>query len=117
MTYELVIEADCNDGDTVSRTTVIDDADLQRFKPVFDAIVAKTKELKVGPRRGHNFWTFDFTRGGREIEYNEMYASVGAELIEEFYECFVPHGVEPNYGIHTIESIVYYPKPVKTVIL
>lgn len=116
MMYELVVTADYNDADYVTMTESISEEELIRFKPVFDAIVAKTQELKT-TRQYHNFWTFRFTRGERELPYNKMYSHLDHDLLEEFMERFVPRGGDSDYGIHTIDSIVYYPEPQKTVIL
>jgi hypothetical protein len=114
MTYEIVITGDYNDADYDVETNSITEEELVRFKPVFDAIVAKTAEVEKG-RGTHNFWTFGPRRG--QQRYTEMYAELDQELLEEFCERFVPRGGDSEYGIHTIDSIVYYPVPEKTVIL
>jgi hypothetical protein len=114
MIYEIVITGDYNDANYDVETHPITEEELVRFKPVFDAIVAKTAELK-NIRGVHNFWTLARRRG--QPTYTEMYAELDQELLCEFCERFVPRGGDSDYGIHTIESIVYYPMPEKTVIL
>ena len=96
--FELVIEADTNDADYVTRTTTVIQAEIDELKPIFDIIKSK-----------HGKWeTGDI--GDSSEEYKDLLTPQQIDWICDL----VPHG---EYGIHTIESVVYYPLPVKTTLL
>ena len=102
MIYEIVITADTNDGDYVTKTSDITSEGLKRFTPLISEIAKRVNN--------HNWVTSEY--GDDEDKPENMYSQF-AELVEEFGE-FVPHGED---GVHTIESIVYYEKPTKIVLL
>ena len=102
MIYEIVITADTNDGDYVTKISDITSEDLKRFTPLISEIAKRVNN--------HNWVTSEY--GDDEDRPENMYSQF-AELVEEFRE-FVPHGED---GVHTIESIVYYEKPTKIVLL
>jgi len=104
--YEIVVTADTNDADYIVETSVITEEELEKFKPVFDAINKFNTDL--GNKWGHNWPMHDRTDETLET----IYPDVDPELLSWFDECFVPHSGE--CGVHTIESIVYYEIPVKT---
>jgi len=101
MIYEIVIVADTNDADYVTKISDITPGELERFTPLI-AEIAKVK---------HYNW--DTSAYGDDEDKPEIMYSQFAELVEEFGE-FVPHG---EHGVHTIKSIVYYEKPTKIVLL
>jgi len=101
MIYEIVIVADTNDADYITKISDITPDELERFRPLI-AEIAKVKH--------HNWDTSVY--GDDEDRPEIMYSQFDA-LVEEFGE-FVPHGED---GVHTIESIVYYEKPTKIVLL
>lgn len=102
MIYEIVITADTNDGDYVTKISDITSEDLKRFTPLISEIAKRVNN--------HNWVTSEY--GDDEDRPENMYSQF-AESVEEFGE-FVPHGED---GVHTIESIVYYEKPTKIVLL
>jgi hypothetical protein len=102
MIYEIVITADTNDADYITKISAITPDELERFTPLIAEIAKKAK---------HYNW--DTSVYGDDEDKPEIMYSQFAALVEEFEE-FVPHG---EYGVHTIESIVYYEKPAKIVLL
>ncbi len=94
--YELVIEADTNDGDYVTSTNEITAEQVEELKPILAAVKAN---------KGHNWATGDIGDSSKEYE------GILTEDQIEWFNDLVPHG---EYGIHTIESVVYYPLPEKT---
>jgi DNA polymerase III alpha subunit (gram-positive type) len=102
MIYEIVITADTNDADYITKISAITPDELERFTPLIAEIAKKVK---------HYNW--ETSENGDDEDKPEIMYSQFAELVEEFGE-FVPHG---EHGVHTIESIVYYEKPTKIVLL
>jgi len=102
MIYEIVITADTNDADYITKISDITPDELERFTPLIAEIAKKAK---------HYNW--DTTEYGDDEDKPEIMYSQFAALMEEFGE-FVPHG---EHGVHTIKSIVYYEKPAKIVLL
>ena len=102
MIYEIVIVADTNDADYITKISDITPGKLERFTPLIAEIAKKVK---------HYNW--DTSAYGDDEDKPEIMYSQFAELVEEFGD-FVPHG---EGGVHTIESIVYYEKPTKIVLL
>lgn len=84
--FYLLIEADTNDGDIVTKFETVGDEEFKLFKPIIDAI-----------RKNHG-----------KYETGEMIDKHDAEKLyghlEYFgqFQNFVPNG---DYGIHTIDSI------------
>jgi hypothetical protein len=101
MIYEIVITADTNDADYITKISAITPDELERFTPLI-AEIAKV-----------NHYNWDTSVYGDDEDKPEIMYSQFAELVEEFGE-FVPHG---EHGVHTIKSIVYYEKPTKIVLL
>jgi hypothetical protein len=102
MIYEIVIVADTNDADYITKISNITPGELERFTPLIAEIAKKVK---------HYNW--DTSVYGDDEDRPEIMYSQFADLVEEFGE-FVPNG---EGGVHTIESIVYYEKPAKIVLL
>ena len=107
MIYEIVITGDTNDADYTTRTEDITQEQIDRFMPLIKAIKKKKGKWPIS----------EYADGSPE----ELYPKFAGEprededdeptgLIGEFME-FVP------WDIHSIESIVYYEKPTKTVLL
>lgn len=116
MIYEIVITGDTNDADYVTRTNDITQEQLDHFMPLIEAI----KTYTVANGYGENWPISQYSDGSPEGLYPQ-FADDGSELdneddcnidslIDEFRE-FVP------WSIHSITSVVYYEKPVKTVLL
>lgn len=105
MNKYILIEADTNDGDYISKLTEIYDEELELIKPVIQAI----KEFKpyIGNKPDywnslfrHNYPTSDCCRKnlGEKTTF-EMYGHLeGFDLFGEL----IPY---EEYGIHTIKSI------------
>lgn len=102
--YEIVVVGDENDADYITAIHDITMKDIERFKPLIAAIAAHGEY--------HN-WQNNYDRRNRDDYFRKLYAAFGEELISEF-DGYCPGG---EYGIHTIESIVYYEKPTKIILL
>jgi hypothetical protein len=99
--YELVIKADTNDGDYVTSTTAVSEETIEKLKPIVEAIKAKG--------RRHNWPRHEY--GDSNVE--TLYPELTRDQIELFDD-LRPYG---EHGIHTIESVVYYLIPDKTILL
>ena len=102
----LVVVADQNDADFVTRIIPITLEQLIKIMPVIQAI----KEFEPYEAEGMN-WTHNHNWPSGEYlprtdlgeKYpHEIYPQVDQKLIEFFSDEYVPYG---QYGIHTIESI------------
>ena len=94
--FELVIVADENDGDYVTEISKITPQELERLIP----LVEKVKD---------NFGAWP---NGEQGDANEIYDWPEEDI--EFFGRFVPYG---QYGISGLESVEYYPLPVKVRLL
>lgn len=93
--YELVIVADENDADYVTEISTVTMDDINRL----DNIIQKLKDDPA-------WYTGD--RSADE-DFDEAYHGLSKEDFN-FFDRLVPYS---EYGIHTIESINYYPLPEK----
>lgn len=85
----LVIKADTNDGDYITRITKVEDTFLEKYKELIKGI----KNCKFA----HNWPSSEYEDDTVETLYSEF----DLDLVENF-AYYVPHG---EYGVHTIESI------------
>ena len=95
----IIIKADTNDGDYVTEVSLITDEQIEKIRPVIEAI----KSFVPSKEHGHNWPTGEmaYYEGTPEIIYQDK---LGRHLINLFND-FVPEG-DPNYpGIYTIESV------------
>lgn len=108
----LVVTADTNDADYVTNVAEITDEQIEKFKPVFEAIKnfkpyfgyyesgRKTSEHK------YNFQTHNWNGEHGEKSAQELYEHLtGEESWDEFVYYFVPKNPDNINGIHTIKSI------------
>ena len=102
---ELCVTADTNDADYITRIEDITEEELEELMPLFDAI---NKFDAVNNQFKHSWPRSEYTR---DESPEKNYPDIPKETIALFEECFCPYG---EYGIHTIEEILVYPKPVKT---
>lgn len=95
----IVIKADMNDADYVTKMSIISDMQIEKIKPLVEAI----KNFKPSSEHDYNWPTGEISYKDDNIEV--IYGNkIDSDLIHSFNE-FVPEG-DPNYpGIHTIESI------------
>ena len=111
MKYELVITADTNDADYATSTNTVTQETIDKLSPIIKAI----KDRNATTRRGSGQYNW---RIGEYATKNEgpdvVYDGILTEDQIEFFSDLVPHG---EYGIHTIESIEYYPLPMKIKLL
>lgn len=93
MIYEVVVVADENDGDYVTRVSTLKQNQLPMLV-----------ELSQRIKNNHSVW--------QTGEIGDPYKDYPDWTEEEigFMEGLVPWG---QYGVHTIESIEYYPIPEK----
>lgn len=93
--YNLVVKADMNDADYITKITKISSEELEKFRPIFKAI----KEYSGD----YNWPTFDHHRNPTKTYKGK----VSEELIEEFEEeGYIPYG---ENGVHTIVSVELFP--------
>lgn len=102
--FELSVTADTNDADYVTSTQTVSQNQIDGMLPIIEMI----KNYK-----GHNYnWCIgDIARKGEGPK--DIYPELTEEAFEWFSD-FLPYG---EYGIHTIESIEYYPLPEKVKLL
>lgn len=100
--YELSVIADANDADYVSDTNKVSEEDIKAMKPIIEMIKNK---------KGHNWVVGEVARQGEGPM--DVYPDLTKDAFEWFSE-FIPRG---EYGVHTIESIEYYPLPKKVKLL
>lgn len=110
MTLHLVVTVDQNDADYLSKVTLISPANLDRLRPVFEAI----KSFK--PYKGKSGSDTEFTHrsnwpsGGDysprldlgEKFPQDIYPELGEELCEFFTEEFAPYS---EHGFHTVTDV------------
>lgn len=108
MQFELVIKADTNDADYVTSTTKVTMDEIIEILPVIEAI----KQFNLNHRRGSGEYNWpDSEYRSKTVE--DTYPHIDPKLLEIFGE-YTPYG---ENGIHTIESVVYYPLPEKVKLL
>lgn len=105
MKYELVITADTNDADYITSTNTVTMAEIEAIMPVIEAIKQFNANVKEWNDR-HNWPTSEYADSSPE----ELYPDLDEDLLNKFGD-YVPYG---ENGVHTIESIEYYPLPEKT---
>ncbi len=88
----IIITADTNDGDYITEKTKITDEQIEKYKPVIEAI----KKSKASGY-GHTWETGEMANS----TLSEQYPDVDENLLENFNQ-HLPYG---EYGVHSIESI------------
>lgn len=97
-TIEIEITTDHNDGDYLTETTAITPEQLEKIKPIIEAI--------SNHKGSYNFGRGDVFEG----DILEMYPQFTEEELENFlYMC----PSDCNAGFHTLESVNIYPVPVR----
>lgn len=96
--FELVITADTNDADYVTATCKLTAEQIEELKPILEAVKLKRGKWETGDI------------GDSTDEYKDLLTDKQIEWLDDL----VPYG---EHGIHTIESVVYYPLPDKVVLL
>ncbi len=106
-TWEIKITADTNDADYVTEISKITEKDLDKIKPLIEAIKKfkpyTTKSDGLSWTHSHNYpWGEHLPRKDLgERHPNEIYKGIDEEAFEIFQD-LIPHG---EHGIHTIVSI------------
>ena len=103
--YELMIEADYNDGDYVRKGSTLTEAELKELLPMFEIIKACKDR--------HNWPSFE---GGDVAKlYPEFFVinDEGYCLYDVLAE-YIPYA---EYGVHTITKVEYYKLPKKVRVL
>lgn len=88
-TYQLIINADYNDGDNINNTEIVSEEELPRIKSIINTL----------KKTGHNWET---NNGFKSVPPEQMYKGIISEEDIEYFADLVPNG---EYGIHTIETI------------
>lgn len=109
--FELVITADTNDADYVTETHKVTQEDINKLAPIVQAI--KTRNASTRRGSGQYNWAVGELAGRREGP-GVVYKDILTEDQIEWFTELCPMG---EYGIHTIESIEYYPMPLKVKLL
>jgi len=102
----IIITADTNDADYITKKTEITDEQIEQIKPVIAAIQARRDKLNEDRHTnwnkwGHNWETSEYGKLGTP---SKMYVDTGIlteEQVQLFNE-FVPYG---EYGVHTIKTV------------
>lgn len=102
--YELKIVADTNDADYVTEITTVTMQEIEDILPVIEAIKNCKKHF--------NWSKGEYAR--RDEMPDKIYAGILTEDQIEMFNDYCPYG---EYGIHTIESVEYYPLPEKVKLL
>ena len=103
--YELMIEADYNDGDYTMKISTLTEAELKELLPIFEVIKACKDR--------HNWPSFE---GG---DVKELYPEFFIDNDEGYclYDVLSERMPYAEYGVHTITKIEYYKLPEKVKIL
>ena len=123
MKYELVVVGDECDADYLTKISVIDETDLPMLFKAVEAI-RKHNEIRKTDWNHYNWARGEidgdslfhlYGRAQTEDEEDDQFDEDGP-LIEEimWFKQFVPYS---EIGIHTIDSISYYPLPDKVKLL
>lgn len=102
----LIVEADTNDADYITRITEVDLKIVEALTPVFDAI--KAFQPYAISTENNGAWTHDSNWPIGDCRRVDLGEKSPAEIYGlddetvEFFEEFVPFG---EYGIHTITSV------------
>lgn len=91
----ILIEADTNDGDYVTKVSEITDEQIELIKPVIEAIKRKNASYDGG----HNYETEELVG---KSDAKKLYGHLEGFIT---FNGFVPEGDENYPGIHTIERI------------
>jgi len=119
--YEIAVTVDTNDADYNTEITEITEEDLEKIKPLIEAIKNfKPYETQSGPsdnitwRHTHNYPHGEYVprRDLGEKSTRELYDF--SEEIFQIFEDLCPYG---EYGFHSIESITVCPANKKTKLL
>lgn len=120
-THEIMIRVDTNDADYDTSITGITEEELESIRPIIEAIKNfKPYKTKIDgyERTHHHNWPYGEMRredlGEKEPE--DIYSNLdfGTDAMYLF-EDLLPCGGE--YGFHTIDAIIVYPKPEKEILL
>ena len=106
--YELVITADTNDADYVTSISQVTWQDIVDIMPIVGVIKAWSAEHK----NGHNWCMGEVSRNGERPW--DIYKGLLTDEQIDLFDDYVPRG---EYGVHTIESVHYYPLPEKIKLL
>lgn len=113
----LIVTADENDADYVTKETDINQEDINRFRPLIKKIIENEKmkgwsrskdarnednTLKEEAKPWFNFCNWPTQDCVRDKDIYEIYSDFDRDLVEQFDERFVPWR---EYGVHTIKSI------------
>lgn len=107
----LEVKVDINDGDIVTRRSLVSEEQLNRFYPLFSAILTFQPYMNGLTswihHHKHNFPVGDVCRDDLgEKTARELYVDTGvisSQVFDEFENNFLPI---TEYGFHTIVSIV-----------
>lgn len=100
-TFSITVKADTNDADYIEQTSDITQEQIDRFRPLFSAMILVAEHKRNHDWNGtYNWPDSEYRDEGTPKSVYEPYG-ISEEIIEEFGD-FVPYG---EYGVHTIESI------------
>jgi hypothetical protein len=101
MARTILVKADTNDADYITRSSKLNEEDL----PTILKVVAEIKAFDARTRRGsgeYNWYARYEHYGRKRSGPREVYEDVLTEEEIEIFEEYIPYGED---GIHTIESV------------
>lgn len=102
----IIIKADTNDADYITKKTEITDEQIEQIKPVIAALQVRRDKLNEDRHKNWNRWSpnWETSKYGRLVTPSEMYVKPGILTEEQvqIFDEFVPYG---EYGVHTIETV------------
>jgi hypothetical protein len=100
----IIIKADCNDADYVTKMSPISDEGIGFILPVIEAIKTTNINNNHDHKQRNNWGTGDV---GDRDSYTQRYVETGILTQEQAdtFDEYVPYGDENYPGVHTIESI------------
>lgn len=115
MKYCIEIKVDTNDADYLTQNSVITEEELNKIRPLIEAIKnfepyksKSTGQYKLDWTHGHNYphgeYAPRFDLGEKTPQ--QIYPEISDEIHDLFQE-YCPYG---EHGFHSIESIYVYPE-------
>ena len=102
----IIVKADTNDADYVTKKSEITDEQIEQIKPIIAALQFRRDKLNEDSHKNWNQWlhNWETSEYGRLGDPHKMYVETGILTEEQvqIFDEYVPYG---EYGVHTIESI------------
>lgn len=116
MIYEITIQADTNDGDCVTSVNDISEENLNKLRPLIEAI-KNFKPYSSGNYCGKHQSNYPVGECFREDLGEKPPEEIYDEFAKEVFDIFEDLLPEYEWGIHTIEKVEVCPKQKKEKLL